>query len=253
MLDLLKEPVLSIQEFSLLAGRAFRNIVRTPHYTDDIAFQMDTIGVGSLLIVVIVGFFSGAVMALQMYHALATYGQVGKTGQLVSITLVRELGPVLTAVMMAGRNASGIASELGSMKVTEQIDAMRALGTDPVQKLVTPRLIAMGFMLPLLVIIADFVGIFGGWAISHYSLGLASKQYWTTAWQALDGRDVCQGLLKPFLFAIAIALIGCFYGLRTTGGTQGVGRATTQAMVMASVMVFVLDLLVTEIFVRQAV
>jgi phospholipid/cholesterol/gamma-HCH transport system permease protein len=253
LLDLLKEPVLSIQEFSLLAGRAFRNIVRTPHYTDDIAFQMDTIGVGSLLIVVIVGFFSGAVMALQMYHALATYGQVGKTGQLVSITLVRELGPVLTAVMMAGRNASGIASELGSMKVTEQIDAMRALGTDPVQKLVTPRLIAMGFMLPLLVIIADFVGIFGGWAISHYSLGLASKQYWTTAWQALDGRDVCQGLLKPFLFAIAIALIGCFYGLRTTGGTQGVGRATTQAMVMASVMVFVLDLLVTEIFVRQAV
>ena len=114
-----------------MAGRAFRNIVRSPHYPDDIAFQMDTIGVGSLLIVVIVGFFSGAVMALQMYHALATYGQVGKTGQLVSITLVRELGPVLTAVMVAGRNASGIASELGSMKVTEQIDAMRALGTDP--------------------------------------------------------------------------------------------------------------------------
>jgi phospholipid/cholesterol/gamma-HCH transport system permease protein len=250
LLDLLKEPVLSIQEFTVLAGRAFRNMVRSPHYPDDIAFQMDTIGVGSLLIVVIVGFFSGAVMALQMYHALATYGQVGKTGQLVAITLVRELGPVLTAVMVAGRNASGIASELGSMKVTEQIDAMRALGTDPVQKLVTPRLIATAFMLPLLVIIADFVGIFGGWAISHFSLGLASKQYWSTAWQALEGRDVTQGLLKPFLFAIVIALIGCFYGLRTTGGTQGVGRATTQAMVMATVMVFILDLVVTKIFVQ---
>ena len=146
----------------MLAGRAFRNIVRSPHYSDDIAFQMDTIGVGSLLIVVIVGFFSGAVMALQMYLALATYGQVGKTGQLVSITLVRELGPVLTAVMVAGRNASGIASGLGSMKVTEQIDAMRALGTDPLQKLVTPRLIATALMLPLLVVIGDFVGIFGG-------------------------------------------------------------------------------------------
>jgi phospholipid/cholesterol/gamma-HCH transport system permease protein len=241
-----------VQEFSLLAGRAFKNIFRSPHYTDDIAFQMDTIGVGSLLIVVIVGFFSGAVMALQMYHALASYGQVGKTGTLVSITLVRELGPVLTAVMVAGRNASGIASELGSMKVTEQIDAMRALGTDPVQKLVTPRLIATGFMLPLLVVIADFVGIFGGWVISHFTLGLPTKQYWTTAWQALDGNDVAQGLLKPFLFAIVIALIGCFYGLRTTGGTQGVGRATTQAMVMATVLVFIIDLVVTKIFVSQA-
>src|SRR5580658_4013919 len=166
LLDLLKEPILSIQEFCLLAGRAFRNIFRSPHYSDDIAFQMDTIGVGSLLIVVIVGFFTGAVMALQMYHALATYGQVGKTGQLVSITLVRELGPVLTAVMVAGRNASGIASELGSMKVTEQIDAMRALGTDPIQKLVTPRLIASAVVLPLLTIIADFIGLIGGFLIA---------------------------------------------------------------------------------------
>jgi len=155
-------------------------------------------------------------------------------------------------VMVAGRNASGIASELGSMKVTEQIDAMRALGTDPVQKLVTPRLIATGFMLPLLVIIADFVGMFGGWVISHFVLALPSKQYWLTASQALDGHDVAQGLLKPFLFAIVIALIGCFYGLRTTGGTQGVGRATTQAMVMATVLVFVIDLVVTKIFVSQA-
>jgi phospholipid/cholesterol/gamma-HCH transport system permease protein len=252
LLDLLKEPILSIQEFCLLAGRALRNIFRSPHYSDDILLQMDTIGVGSLLIVVFVGFFSGAVMALQMYHALATYGQVGKTGQLVSITLVRELGPVLTALMVAGRNASGIASELGSMKVTEQIDAMRALGTDPLQKLVTPRLIATGVMLPLLVIIGDFVGVFGGWVVSHYLLALPSKQYWATAWQALDGMDVCEGLLKPFLFAIVIALIGCFYGLRTTGGTQGVGRATTQAMVMASVLVFVIDLVVTKIFVSQA-
>jgi phospholipid/cholesterol/gamma-HCH transport system permease protein len=138
------------------------------------------------------------------------------------------------------------------MKVTEQIDAMRALGTDPLQKLVTPRLIATSVMLPLLVVIGDFVGIFGGWVICHFVLALPSKQYWITAWQSLDGMDICEGLLKPFLFAIVIALIGCFYGLRTTGGTQGVGRATTQAMVMATVLVFILDLVVTKIFVSQA-
>ena len=252
MLDLLKEPVSAVQDFFLLAGRAFRNIVRHPHYGDDIALQMDTIGVGSLQIVAITGFFSGAVMALQMYHALAQYGQMGKTGQLVAITLVRELGPVLTALMVAGRNASGIASELGSMKVTEQIDAMRALGTDPVQKLVTPRLIATAAMLPLLVIIADFVGMFGGWVISHFNLGLPSKQYWTTVWQALDWGDITQGLLKPLVFAVVISLIGCYYGLRTTGGTQGVGRSTTQAVVAATVLTFILDLLITKIFVSQA-
>ena len=236
----------------MLAGRAFRNIVRRPHYGDDIALQMDTIGVGSLQIVAITGFFSGAVMALQMYHALAQYGQMGKTGQLVSITLVRELGPVLTALMVAGRNASGIASELGSMKVTEQIDAMRALGTDPLQKLVTPRLIATAAMLPLLVIIADFVGMFGGWVISHFNLGIPSKQYWTSVWQALDWSDIGQGLLKPLVFAVVISLIGCYYGLRTTGGTQGVGRSTTQAVVAATVLTFILDLLITKIFVSQA-
>ncbi len=252
MLDLLKEPVLAVQEFFLLTGTALRNIFRTPHYGDDIFMQMDLLGVGSLPIVVLTGFFSGAVMALQMYHALAQYGQVGRTGMLVAITLVRELGPVLTALMAAGRNTSGIASELGSMKVTEQIDAMRALGTDPVQKLVTPRLIAVCVMLPLLTVIADFVGIFGGWVIGHFVLDLPSRQYWSSAWHALDWKDVIQGLLKPFVFAFAIALIGCFYGLRTSGGTQGVGRATTQAMVTASILVFVLTLLITKIFVSQA-
>ena len=252
MLDLLKEPVLAAQEFFVLVGRAFRNIFRTPHYWDDVALQMDSIGVGSLPIVALTGFFSGAVMALQMSRALAQYGQVGKTGTLVSLTLARELGPVLTALMVAGRNSSGIASELGSMKVTEQIDAMRALGTDPIQKLVTPRLLATGFMLPLLTIIADFVGMVGGFIIAEFYLGLSSRQYWTSVWRALEWNDVAQGLLKPLVFAVVISLIGCFYGLRTTGGTQGVGRSTTQAVVAATVIIFILDLLITKIFVSQA-
>ena len=249
MLDLLKGPVFAVQEFFFLAGAAFRNIFRSPRYGDDIALQMDAIGVGSLPISVLIGFFAGAVMALQMSRALASYGQVGQTGTIVSITLVRELGPVLTAVMVAGRNASGIASELGSMKVTEQIDAMRALGTDPVQKLVTPRLLATSFMLPLLTVIADFVGMVGGWLISVIYLHLSSRQYWSSAWRALEWNDVAQGLAKPLTFAVVIALIGCFYGLRASGGTQGVGRATTQAMVAATVLIFILDLMITKVFV----
>jgi len=253
LFDFLKGPVQVFQDFIILSGRALGNVFRSPHYVDDILIQMDTIGVGSLLIVMFIGLFSGLIMGSQMARALATYGAQGQIGPIVSITLIRELGPVLVALLVAGRNASGIASELGSMKVTEQIDAMRALGTDPLQKLVTPRLIATGFMLPLLVIIGDFVGIFGGWVISHFVLALPSKQYWSTAWQALDGMDVCEGLLKPFLFAIVIALIGCFYGLRTTGGTQGVGRATTQAMVAATIMIFITDVMITEFFVSQGV
>ncbi|HXB66641.1 MAG TPA: ABC transporter permease [Candidatus Acidoferrales bacterium] len=251
MLDLLKEPVLAAQDFFMLVGRAFRNIFRRPHYWDDVALQMDSIGVGSMPIVALTGFFSGAVMALQMSRALAQFGFVGKTGTVVSLTLARELGPVLTALMVAGRNSSGIASELGSMKVTEQIDAMRALGTDPIQKLVTPRLLATSFMLPLLTIIADFVGMIGGFMIAEFYLGLSPRQYWSSVWHALEWNDVAQGLLKPLIFAVVISLIGCYYGLRTTGGTQGVGRSTTQAVVAATVLIFILDLLVTKIFVYQ--
>lgn len=248
MLDLLKAPVLAVNNFYLLTGRALRNIFRGPHYSDEIIIQMDVIGVGSLPIVVMTGFFSGAVMAMQLSKALSQYGATGNTGQLVAITLVRELGPVLTALMVAGRNASGMASEIGSMKVTEQIDAMRALGTDPVQKLVTPRLIATCVVLPLLTILADFIGLIGGFIMAYFLLRLAPTQYWSSAWQALNYSDVAQGLIKPFAFAFAIALLGCYFGLGTTGGTQGVGRSTTQAMVASSVAIFFLTFFITRIF-----
>ena len=250
MFDFLKGPVETFQEFLFLSGRAFRNIFRSPHYADDILLQMDAIGVGSLFIVSLIGFFSGVVMALQMSRALATYGAQGQIGQIVSITLVRELGPVLTSLLVAGRNASGIASELGSMRVTEQIDAMRALGTDPIQKLVTPRLIAMAVVLPLLTIIADFLGLVGGWLIAYGMLNITTSQYWSTAWRALEYNDLTQGLLKPFLFAIVIALVGCYYGINTTGGTQGVGRSTTKAVVVASVWIFIITSLLDPLFVN---
>jgi len=251
LLDILKSPIVTFQEFILLAGRATANIVRRPFYGSDVILQMDTIGVGSLPITILIGFFSGAVMALQMSRALSQYGASGQVGQITAITLVRELGPVLTALLVAGRNASGIASELGSMKVTEQIDAMRALGTDPIKKLVTPRLIATCFTLPLLTIVADFIGIIGGYLVAVPLLALTtSSQYWNNAWRSLEFNDITQGLLKPLVFAYIIALVGCLYGIRTTGGTQGVGRATTQAVVVASVWIFVCTFLITRIFVN---
>jgi len=136
------------------------------------------------------------------------------------------------------------------MKVTEQIDAMRALGTDPIQKLVTPRMIATAIMLPVLTIVADFVGLVGGFVIAYFTIGLTPTQFWKTAYLAIEYNDLTQGLLKPFLFGFIISLVGCFYGLRTSGGTQGVGRATTEAVVVASVWVFLTTSLITRIFVN---
>jgi phospholipid/cholesterol/gamma-HCH transport system permease protein len=250
LLDFLKPSVAALQDFCILAGRALRNVFRPPHYESDILLQMDIIGVGSLPIVILIGFFTGIVITMQMARALAQYGAVDQVGPIVAITLVRELGPVLTAVLVAGRNASGIASELGSMKVTEQIDAMRALGTDPIQKLVTPRMIATAVMLPLLTIVSDFVGLIGGYVIARLSIGLSTSQYWTSAYRAIEYNDITQGLLKPFVFAFMVSLVGCFYGLRTSGGTQGVGHATTQAVVVSSVWIFVLTSVLTRIFVN---
>ena len=247
--DLVKRQVLAVQEFTFLGWRAIANLWRPPIYWNDMLMQMDIIGVGSLPITLLTGFFSGAVLALQMAKTLTTFGQLSLTGQLVALSLVRELGPTFTSLMVAGRCASGMASELGSMLVTEQIDAMRALGTDPLKKLVTPRLVATVLMLPLLTIVADFVGLCGGFVVANFIIRLNRVAYGTSAYQALHAPDVFQGLLKPFVFAFIVALVGCYYGLNTRGGTQGVGRATTQAMVTASIIVFVLNLFIGRIFI----
>ena len=250
MFDLLKRPILTFQEFVLLSARAVRGLFQQPPYWDDVILQMDSIGIGSLPVVLLTGFFSGAVLALQMSRALQTYGATSTVGQLVSIAQVREMGPILTAIMVAGRNATGMASEIGSMKVTEQIDAMRALGTDPVLKLVKPRLIATAVMLPLLTILANFVALVGGWLVSCVMLSLTTaSHYWITSWRILEYNDLAQGLVKPFVFAIILTLVGCFYGMRTEGGTQGVGRSTTQAMVVASVWIVIVTFFIGRIFV----
>jgi len=242
-----KQKVQAVQEYTVLSARAIGNLFRKPLYFADMVQQADLIGVGSLPIVVLTGFFTGAVLALQTSNTLERFGSITLIGQLVSTSMVRELGPVLTSLMVAGRNSSGMASELGSMVVTEQIDAMRALGTDPMKKLVTPRVTATVFMLFFLTVISDLVGLAGGLFISKVLLRLDARQYWSSAWQVLVFQDVFMGLFKPVLFGFIIATVGCYYGMNARGGTQGVGRATTQAVVAASVLILAVDLLVTRL------
>lgn len=244
--ELAKEKVSSVQDYAVLAVRAVGNAFRRPIYIADMVQQADLIGVGSLPIVILIGFFTGAVLAIQTANTLERFGSVTLIGQLVSLSMVRELGPVLTGLMVGGRNASGMASELGSMIVTEQIDAMRALGTDPMKKLVTPRVVATVFMLFFLTIISDLVGIAGGLLVAKVILNLDARQYWSNAWESLVFADVFMGLVKPVLFGFIIASIGCYYGMTARGGTQGVGRATTQAVVAASVLIIVVDFFTTR-------
>jgi phospholipid/cholesterol/gamma-HCH transport system permease protein len=246
--DFAKRSLLAVQEYAYLALRAVTNLVRKPLYLADMIQQADFIGVGSLPIVILTGMFTGIVLALNTSKTLQQFGSLSLTGRLVSLSMVRELGPVLTSLMVAGRNASGMASELGSMRVTEQIDAMRALGTDPYKKLVTPRVIATIFMMFFLTIISDFVGLVGGWIISFAMLGLDTYQYWNSAYQALKYDDVITGLAKPLVFGFIIATVGCYYGMTTKGGTQGVGRSTTQAVVASSVLILATDAVLTQLF-----
>ncbi len=245
--DALKRWVFSIQDYSFLAVQSIVNAFTPPLYWTDALEQMDSIGVGSFGIVVITSFFIGGVLVLQTAAQFQRFGETALTGDAVSLALVRELGPAITALLVAGRNASGIASELGSMVVTEQVDAMRALGTDPVRKLVTPRVIATVMMLPLLVAVADLVGLVGGFVVASFTLRLGAVQFWSRAMKALEFGDLVQGFVKPVVFGLVIATIACFKGLRVRGGTQGVGRATTSAVVVSSVWVLILDFFLAKL------
>jgi len=245
--DWLKRQVRSVQDYTLVAARSIGNLFSGPRYLADTTQQADLIGWGSLPIIVLTGFFTGAALAQNSGSTLQRFGSVSLIGQLVSLGMVRELGPVITGLMVAGRNASGMASELGSMVVTEQIDAMRALGTDPMRKLVTPRVVSTVFMLFFLTIISDALGLAGGGAASSLFFGVDPHQYWSTAWQILVFQDVFMGLAKPVLFGFIIATIGCYYGISARGGTQGVGRATTQAVVASSILIITVDFFVTRL------
>jgi phospholipid/cholesterol/gamma-HCH transport system permease protein len=245
-----------IQDYFSLAGRALGFMFARPFYGEDVIQQMDEIGVKSLGIVLLTGFFTGMVLALQSSVSLQTFGATMYIGRLVSASMIRELGPVLAGLMVAGRVGSGIAAQLGSMRVTEQIDALNTLGTDPIKKLVTPRVLAALVMLPVLTIINDFVGILGGNLISSIMVGIPTGLYWRTVWEqiATDGfalrvipNDFIQGITKPFVFGGIIAITGCYFGLNTTGGTEGVGQSTTRTVVMSSILILVVDYFLSQI------
>jgi len=244
-----KDAVLEVQEYMRLQGQTIRGVFSRPFYFHDVVEQFEQIGIGSLTVVILTGFFTGAVLALQTGITLDQFGARPFVGRLVSASMVKELGPVLTGLMLAGRIGSGIAAELGSMAVTDQINALRALGTDPVRKLVVPRVLAGFFMAPVLTIIANTVGIVGGWLIAVFQLRVASSLYWSSILEGLYPEDVWMGLIKPFCLGYAIVTIGCHVGLRARGGTQGVGRATTQAVVAASVAVIFVDFVVTRLLI----
>ena len=247
LINAVKGAVAEVQDYAILCGRTLYSIFTPPYYLQDILLQMDGIGAGSLPIIILSGFFIGAVMVLQTGSQFTRFGQSSLTGDVVAIALVRELGPSLPGLLVTGRCATGIASELGSMLVTEQVDAMRAMGTDPIRKLVAPRTIATLLMLPLLTAMTDFTGLIGGCVASVFSLRLSAVEFWRRAIDALDFADLMQGFTKPFFFAFILATVGCYRGLTVRGGTQGVGKATTQAAVISSVMIIVADAFLTKV------
>jgi phospholipid/cholesterol/gamma-HCH transport system permease protein len=246
----------AVQGYFALAGRALGFIFVRPFYTQDFIQQMDEIGVKSLGIVLLTGFFTGMVLALQSSVQMAQFGATMYIGRLVAGSMIRELGPVLAGLMVAGRVGSGIAAQLGSMRVTEQIDALNTLGTDPIKKLVTPRVLAALVMLPLLTVINDFVGIVGGSLISSLMVGVPMGTYWRTVWEQIASggftlryipNDFIQGLVKPFVFGGIISITACYYGLNTTGGTEGVGQSTTRTVVLSSILILIVDYFLTQV------
>jgi phospholipid/cholesterol/gamma-HCH transport system permease protein len=245
----LKAAALEAQEYVRLTGAAFRGVVSPPIYRHDIVEQFDIIGFGSLTVVLLTGLFTGMALTSQSGMTLDQFGAKPVVGRLVSVSMIRELGPVLTALMLTGRIGSGIAAELGSMVVTDQINALRALGTDPTRKLVVPRMLAGIFMTPVLTVISDFVGIGGGWFVARYQLQVNTGLYWSSVVKGLYMQDVWMGLVKPFVFGFIIVTIACHVGLRTKGGTAGVGKATTVAVVAGSVPVIAADFFVTQLMI----
>jgi phospholipid/cholesterol/gamma-HCH transport system permease protein len=233
--------LLELQETSLMATRAVRGIFKRPHYIPETISQMDAIGVGSLTIIILTGFFTGGVLTVQTFPTLKSYGAQSQTGYLVAVSLVRELGPVLCALMVTGRVGSAISAELGSMVVSQQIDAMRALGTDPIRKLVAPRLFALLISLPLLTVLADVLGIVGGWVTAIFLYNVSSSVFISAVRDGITTDDLIGGVVKPLVFSLIIGTIACRQGLSTEGGTVGVGQSTTRAVVMASIIVIIAD------------
>jgi phospholipid/cholesterol/gamma-HCH transport system permease protein len=234
-------------EFALLAGRTLRAGLRRRFPGRELLVQFETIAVRSTPIVAITATFTGMVLALQTAFALSRFGAKPYVGSIVGLALVRELGPVLAALMLGGRVGAGIAAEIGSMQVTEQVDAIRAMGADPVQKLVLPRVLAATLALPLLTVLANVLGVLGGLVIADAQYSISPHFYLQTIFNVVTVEDFLSGVSKTFVFGWLLAMVACQAGLETRGGTVGVGRATTRAVVTASIGVLVSDFFLTKL------
>lgn len=220
---------------------------RRPYRLSAIFTQMEFVGVKSLWVVIVTGGFTGMVLALQTYYGFRQFSSEGLVGATVALSMTRELGPVLTALMVTGRAGSAIAAELGSMRVTEQIDALTAMALNPVKYLVVPRIVASLLMLPILTVIADFTGVVGGYFVGVKLLGIDEGIFMSRMTKYVDLEDIYHGLAKAACFGVILALISCYKGFYTKGGAQGVGRATTEAVVMASISILIADYILTSL------
>lgn len=235
-----------LQGISLLVWRAFTAIFTYPRYGREWIRQMDLIGVGSIPIVLLTGFFTGGVLVLQTFPTLEYYSIQNESGRSVATSLIRELGPVLSALMVSGRIGSAIAAELGSMVVSQQIDAMRAFGTDPNRKLVAPRLIALILMLPILTVAADVFGLIGGTIVANLIYNQEVNVFVASARNGIQVEDIIGGIVKPLFFGLVIGSVACHKGLTTSGGTVGVGKSTTDAVVLSSIWVIIFDFFLSK-------
>lgn len=224
------------------------HVFQPPIYLRTLVRQMVEIGYYSLPVVGLTAIFSGMVLALQSHTGFARFSAEGAVATVVVLSMTRELGPVLAGLMVAGRIGAAMAAEIGTMRVTEQIDALTTLSTNPYKYLIAPRLLAGTLMLPVLVLIADIIGVFGGYLIGTYKLGFNPANYIARTWEFLEVMDVVSGLVKAAVFGFLITLMGCYNGFQSRGGAQGVGQATRNAVVSASILILVFNYLITELF-----
>jgi phospholipid/cholesterol/gamma-HCH transport system permease protein len=232
---------------ALLFAETLGWIFKPPYRPFLIVKQLEFVGVKSTLVVIITGLFTGGVLALQTYYGFKMFSAESLVGATVGLSMTRELGPVLTGLMVTGRAGSAMAAEIGTMRVTEQIDALSVLAVNPVEYLIVPRVIAGVIMLPILTVLSDFLGIAGGYFVGVNLLGISSGAYISKLIQYVDLSDLYNGLLKAACFGLILAFVGCYKGYTTSGGAEGVGKATTQAVVMASAMILVADYFLTAL------
>jgi phospholipid/cholesterol/gamma-HCH transport system permease protein len=243
----IRELIYSLQEFYIFSIRGVLGIFRKPFYFRDMIEQMDYAGAGSFFIIVLVSLFVGMALSLQLAAELSTMGLKMYTGKVVGISIIRELGPIVVALVYTGRVGAGITSELGSMVLGNQIDTLRVFGVDPVRKLATPRIISALVMVPSLTLVGDAVALFGGYYIAVFVSHQSGSFYWSSIREELTFQNVFSGSIKPFIFGYLIATICCFMGLTAKGGSQGLRRATTRAVVLSIIFIIVADFVLTRI------